>query len=163
MSGKRPNRADRGAPSLPVTCAATVFYSGYSPVAPGTAGSLAALLPLAAFPSVGFATLLAMTAAVFFIGVAVSKRFEEAYGEDPQVVVIDEFAGMWITMLFVPITWLTLGAGFILFRIFDIVKPPPARQFESLPRGWGVMLDDAAAGVYAGLALLIITRIADAL
>ncbi len=68
--------------------------------------------------------------------------------KDPQFVVIDEVAGQWLTLLFVPVTWKTMLAGFILFRGFDILKPPPVRQLERLPEGLGIVLDDVAAGVY---------------
>jgi phosphatidylglycerophosphatase A len=64
-------------------------------------------------------------------------------------VVIDEVAGQWITLLFVPVTWKTLAVGFILFRGFDIVKPPPVRQLERLPEGTGIVVDDIGAGIYA--------------
>src|SRR4029077_6236543 len=69
--------------------------------------------------------------------------------KDPQFVVIDEVAGQWITLLFAPLAWKTLLAGFILFRGFDIVKPPPVRRLEKLPWGSGIVLDDVAAGFYA--------------
>ncbi len=138
-------------------CIATVFYSGYSPVAPGTAGSLVALIPLIIFPDITTVVLFVMVVVGLLIGVWVSRKFETVYGDDPQVVVIDEAVGMWVTMLFLPITWFHLGAGFLLFRIFDIIKPPPARQLESLSGGWGIMLDDIAAGVYAGLTVYFIT------
>jgi len=154
---KQPNRTND--PSFITRCIATVFFSGYSPVAPGTAGSLVALIPLIIFPGIPIFTLLVMIVIGFSIGVFVSKKYEMVYGDDPRVVVIDEAVGMWITMLFVPITWLNLGAGFLLFRIFDIIKPPPARQFEAIPNGWGIMLDDVAAGIYAGILLFLITMI----
>jgi phosphatidylglycerophosphatase A len=73
--------------------------------------------------------------------------------KDPQVVVIDEVAGQWITLLFAPVTWKSAAVGFILFRGFDIVKPPPIRQLERLPEGTGIVADDLAAGVFA-LAIL---------
>ncbi len=69
--------------------------------------------------------------------------------KDPQFVVIDELAGQWVALLFAPLTWKTLAVGFILFRGFDIVKPPPVRQLERLPEGTGIIVDDLAAGFYA--------------
>ena len=69
--------------------------------------------------------------------------------KDPQFVVIDEVAGQLITLIAVPVSWKSLVLGFILFRGFDIVKPPPVRQLEHLPEGIGIVLDDVAAGVYA--------------
>jgi len=68
-------------------------------------------------------------------------------------VVIDEVAGQWITLLFAPVAWKTVLAGFILFRAFDIVKPPPVRQLERLPEGAGIVIDDVGAGLY-GLAVM---------
>jgi phosphatidylglycerophosphatase A len=151
------NRANqpRSLPLL-IRCIGTFFFSGYTPAAPGTAGSLLALVPLLLFPTISTATLSAMIAAGFILGVWASQRFELVYGDDPQMVVIDEAVGMWTTMLLVPVTWFTALAGFILFRLFDIVKPPPARQLEAVPHGWGVMLDDLAAGIYAGAVLFLL-------
>jgi phosphatidylglycerophosphatase A len=151
------NRADQPH-SLPLLtrCIGTFFFSGYTPAAPGTAGSLLALVPLLLFPGIGTAVLVAMIAAGIVLGVWASRRFELVFGDDPQMVVIDEAVGMWITMLLVPITWYTILAGFILFRLFDIVKPPPARRLEAVPHGWGVMLDDIAAGIYAGAVLFLL-------
>ena len=153
---KEPNRVNSSVkPAFLTRCIATVFFSGYTPIAPGTAGSLIALIPLIVFPGMSPLYLALLIAAGFTAGVHASKQFEQAYGDDPQFVVIDETVGMWVTMLFVPITPVTLIAGFLLFRIFDIIKPPPARQLETLPNGWGIMLDDVAAGIYAGLVVLL--------
>jgi phosphatidylglycerophosphatase A len=71
--------------------------------------------------------------------------------EDPGLVVVDEVAGMWVTLLFVPFTPLTAALGFLAFRLMDIVKPFPARRLEDLPGGWGIMADDLMAGVYANV------------
>lgn len=156
---KRPNHPDTLVkPAFLTRCIATSLFSGYSPIAPGTAGSIVGLIPLIIFPEISFYTLALMVVAGFLAGVWVSKQFERVYGDDPQIVVIDETVGMWTTMLFVPITPFTLTAGFILFRIFDIIKPPPARQLEPIPNGWGIMLDDIAAAVYAGLIVLLIIQ-----
>jgi phosphatidylglycerophosphatase A len=73
--------------------------------------------------------------------------------KDPGVVVVDEVAGQLLTLAFHPPTWPVLACGFFLFRVFDVVKPPPARQAESLPGGSGIMADDWIAGVYANLSL----------
>jgi len=69
--------------------------------------------------------------------------------KDPQFVVIDEVAGQLITFICVPLTWKSLLLGFILFRVFDILKPPPVRQLERIPEGAGIVLDDVGAGLYA--------------
>jgi len=143
--------------SLLTKCIGTILFTGYSPVAPGTAGALMALIPLIIFPEMTTLTLSIMILCGLVIGVWTSKKFETVYGDDPQVVVVDETVGMWVTMLFLPITWSYLAAGFLFFRIFDIIKPPPARQLESLRNGWGIMLDDVAAGIYAGLTVYLIT------
>lgn len=134
---------------------ATFLGAGRLHPGPGTWGSAAAILiwtlcgwrvPSAAQPIVlGVLAILAIC-----IGIPAATRFAIATGtKDPQSVVIDEVAGQWITLLFAPLTWKTLLAGFILFRAFDIVKPPPVRQLERLPMGTGIVLDDVAAGLYA--------------
>ncbi len=76
--------------------------------------------------------------------------------EDPGHVVIDEVVGQWIALLFCPLDWKHPLLALLLFRLFDIVKPPPARQLESLPGGWGIMFDDVAAGLYALLVLQVL-------
>lgn len=90
--------------------------------------------------------------AVLAIGIGIPAATSVARasgGKDPQFVVIDEVAGQWVALLFAPLAWKTLLAGFILFRAFDIVKPPPVRQLERLPEGTGIVMDDVAAGIYA--------------
>jgi len=138
-------------PSFPVQLMATGFFSGYAPFAPGTAGSIVGLaiylLPHFEAPLVSFCAI----AAMFFVGGMVSTRMEESYGKDPSIVVIDEVVGMWITLFLLPKSAAACIIGFVLFRIFDIVKPPPARTIESLPGGWGIMLDDVVAAIYANL------------
>jgi phosphatidylglycerophosphatase A len=140
---------------------ATGFGSGYAPVAPGTAGSLVGVLlfwPLARLP---LGWILATTGLVFFLGVAAATRVARSVGlEDPGIVVVDEVVGMWIALLLVPLTPLNVACAFVLFRIMDVVKPYPARDFEQLPGGWGIMADDVMAGVYANLVLQIGLRVA---
>jgi phosphatidylglycerophosphatase A len=130
---------------------ATFFGTGYLHPGPGTWASLASTLIwfwLARWsprPQLLLATLIV---AAIAIGIpAASRVARAARTEDPQFVVIDEVAGQWITFLFAPVTWKTLVIGFILFRGFDIVKPPPVRQLERLPEGTGIVADDVAAGV----------------
>jgi len=92
-------------------------------------------------------------------GIPAATRFARALQvKDPPSVVIDEVAGQWITMLFVPVSWRTLLVGFILFRAFDILKPPPVRQLERLPEGTGIVMDDIAAGLYAQLVMQLVLR-----
>jgi phosphatidylglycerophosphatase A len=130
---------------------ATGFYSGYSPFAPGTAGSVAGIL---FFLIPGFESLILLSISitvVFFIGVIASNRMEKVLGEDPSQVVIDEIVGMWISVVYLPKEFIVFFIAFIFFRIFDIVKPQPARYMEKFHHGWGIMLDDVVAGIYANL------------
>ncbi len=131
------------------------FGSGFSPIASGTAGSLVALpIIWVAVRFGGWPTLLAVTAITTVVGLWAAEGVARATGRsDPGIVVIDEIAGQMVTMLFVPLTWQTLTAGFFLFRLADIVKPFPARRSERLPGGLGIMVDDLIAGVYANLAV----------
>jgi len=93
------------------------------------------------------------------IGIYTSDFAEKIYGFDPPEVVIDEIVGMWFTMLFVPKTFLLSAIGFILFRIFDIIKPFPAKQSQQFKGGLGIMLDDLIAGFYSLVILHIILLI----
>ncbi len=89
---------------------------------------------------------------IFLVGVIVSSIVsDEESNSDPSEVVIDEWVGMWIALLMIPNEWLWLGIAFLLFRIFDIIKVYPANRFERLPGGWGIMMDDVVAGLYAGV------------
>jgi phosphatidylglycerophosphatase A len=97
---------------------------------------------------------IAVTVAAYFAGVAASTRLAQRMGrKDPGAAVVDEVVGMWLSLLFLPFTPATAVAGFLLFRALDVFKPWPARQFESLPGGWGIMTDDVMAGIYANLLL----------
>lgn len=134
---------------------ATFFGIGNFRPGPGTWGSLAATLIWFALsrgiadrlqPAVLACLIIIVTAA----GIPAATLLARSSGlKDPQNVVIDEVAGQWITLLFAPVSWKTLLAGFILFRGFDILKPPPVRQLERLPEGTGIVVDDVAAGIYA--------------
>lgn len=95
-------------------------------------------------------TLIFLAVLVTSIGIPAATQVARSFSKkDPQFVVIDEVAGQLITLISVPLAWKTFLAGFILFRAFDIVKPPPVRQLEKLPEGTGIVLDDVAAGIYA--------------
>jgi len=92
----------------------------------------------------------ALALLVTLIGIPAATRVARASGlKDPQFVVIDEVAGQLIALIAIPLAWKSFLAGFILFRAFDIVKPPPVRQLEAIPEGAGIVLDDVAAGLYA--------------
>jgi phosphatidylglycerophosphatase A len=93
---------------------------------------------------------LGLAVLVTLVGIPAATRVARAYGKkDPQFVVIDEVAGQLIALIAAPYSWRSFLAGFILFRAFDIVKPPPVRQLERLPEGTGIVLDDVAAGFFA--------------
>ena len=121
---------------------ATAFGSGYVPWAPGTAGSLVGLALFVPLASRAWPVQIAAAVAVTLVG-----------KKDPGLVVVDEVAGQWITLIGLPLTPLVALFGFLLFRAMDIVKPWPARDLERLPGGWGIMFDDVAAGIYAHLLL----------
>ncbi len=139
---------------------ATGFGAGYSPVIPGTMGTLIGipvLLVLSAIPSPAYEmTVLAF----FFLAVWTAEKAQTYWGvKDDQRIVIDEIMGFLVTMLWIPGTLTTIICGFILFRLFDIVKPFPIRRLEEVRGGYGVVLDDVMAGVYANIALHIITAL----
>jgi phosphatidylglycerophosphatase A len=133
----------------------TFLGAGLLKPGPGSWGSAAAaLLWLAAGKAIAPGPLawltLAAALAALAIGIPAATRVEQESGrEDPGHVVIDEVAGQWIALIHSRVNLSHLLAGFLFFRLFDIVKPWPARQLEGLPAGWGIMLDDVAAGVYA--------------
>jgi len=133
---------------------ATGLGSGYSPVAPGTAGSLVGLLLFLPLARLDWPVQLAATAALTALGTLAAGRVERLLGTpDPGLVVVDEVAGQWITLLALPLTPVIAIAGFLLFRVMDILKPWPARDLEKLHGGVGIMADDVAAGIYAHLVL----------
>jgi phosphatidylglycerophosphatase A len=136
----------------------TWFYAGYAPVAPGTAGSLAAVIIAAVLHKyLGLAPwhFAVMAALLFYPAVQASTIAARAAGrKDPGFVVVDEVIGQWIALAGAStLNWKSYLAAFALFRLFDIWKPSPVRQLESLPGGLGINADDAMAGVYAALVL----------
>ncbi len=167
-------------PSLLSRFIATGFFSGYIPWASGTFGTLVGamffLIPNFSDPFVlSTAIVVCLVAGAYTAnrvaqveGHRLTKSAQLAKGTfqsgdhttpDPSIVVIDEILGMWIAMFAIPVTPLAVGTAFIVFRAFDIVKPFPARQCERIPNGWGIMLDDVVAGVYANIATRIILAI----
>jgi phosphatidylglycerophosphatase A len=135
---------------------ATGFFSGYSPFAPGTAGSAVGLLLFIPLAWASWSVQIGICVLVFFVGVVAASRVARLVGlEDPGIVVVDEVLGMWLSILGLPFTPLVALLGFLLFRVLDVVKPYPASALEHLPRGWGIMADDVAAGLYANLLLRI--------
>jgi phosphatidylglycerophosphatase A len=140
---------------------ATWFYCGYAPKAPGTVGSAAAIViafGLRDFISpIGFGALGVLLAIPGIWAADVTAR--DLKLKDPGIVVVDEVVGEWITLAgATTYNWKAWVLAFALFRIFDIWKPPPVRQLEKLPGGWGIVADDAMAGVYGALVLLTLGR-----
>lgn len=138
------------------------FFTGFAPAASGTAGSAFALLfylipgfdnPFISAPSIVLC---------FFLGIFTSKKMIYRYGDDPSVVVIDEIAGMWITVFIAGVFsfgYLTIIIAFFMFRLFDIIKLYPASYFDKIKNGFGIMMDDVVAGVYGGISTIIIMQI----
>ena len=151
----------------------TGFGTGYLPVAPGTWGSAAVcgIFLLVCWGSGGRrlcadGTMMAILVASSVACVALGRFTERAFGKkDPGQCTIDEWAGQALALAGMPPgaglrRWAIIAAvAFAAFRLFDIVKPPPARRLEKLPRGWGVLLDDLAAGVYANIAAQLVLRL----
>jgi phosphatidylglycerophosphatase A len=137
---------------------ATAAYCGYAPIAPGTFGSAAGLVVyLLVWWTQSRVLEIALILFLFAIGVWSGTIAERYFGGiDPGPVVMDEVVGMLITLAFIPVTWTGALAGFVLFRLFDVIKPFPAGRFERLHGGLGVMADDAMAAVYANVALRVL-------
>jgi phosphatidylglycerophosphatase A len=137
---------------------ATAFGLGLSPVAPGTMGALGGIatglwiLNTCPFPNYILILLIVLCTV---LGAVSSKILELEWGDDPSRIVIDEVVGMWISMLFLPALWECYLAAFILFRLFDIFKPLYIKRMEYIKNGWGVMMDDVLAGIYANIILQI--------
>lgn len=137
------------------TLVATFFGIGRLRPGPGTWGSAVTVVLWAAVahalaPSVRTPVAIASAVLITLIGIPAATQVARGSGaKDPQFVVIDEVAGQLVALIAVPLAWKSFLAAFILFRAFDIVKPPPVRQLEAIPEGAGIVLDDVAAGFYA--------------
>ncbi len=138
----------------------TGAYTGYAPVASGTVGTLPAVLLAPGMwllaersPAVYLLSLLAWIAVALWS----SERCLSIFGRgDPGEIVIDEIVGFFLAVAFLPLSLSTVVLGFLLFRLFDVVKPPPARQAEALPGAWGVVADDLIAGLMANACLRVL-------
>jgi phosphatidylglycerophosphatase A len=138
---------------------ATGAFLGYAPVAPGTVGAagcavvlwfLAPAIGPGTAPLVVFVHVLSVLALVA-VSVWASGEAERTFGKDASRIVIDEWAGFVIAIFFLPKTLLVYAVAFVVFRAIDILKPYPARRAESLPGGWGIVMDDVIAGIYTNL------------
>ncbi|MEO5569898.1 MAG: phosphatidylglycerophosphatase A [Bacteroidia bacterium] len=143
---------------------ASGFGSGFSPVAPGTVGSLVGCLFAYLFHlifsgydySVYYLLFLVFCLLFVFIGIVTVNKLENEWGKDAPRFTIDEIAGMLFSLMFVPLEWKSVLIAFVLFRFFDILKPFGIRSLEKVHGGWGVMLDDVLAGIYANILLHVI-------
>ncbi len=140
-------------PSFFVRLIATGFFSGYSVFAPATVGSGVALAIYCLLPPLNPWAWGVLLGGLFLVGVYASRAGEKAWGKDPKYVVIDEFVGFFVTVSLLPQSVFMGIGGFVVFRILDIIKPPPARQAEALSDGWGIVADDVIAGIYGHLIL----------
>ncbi|MFY9397199.1 MAG: phosphatidylglycerophosphatase A [Desulfomonilia bacterium] len=138
---------------------ATFFGAGYLPKAPGTAGSFAALPLYLLMRRLPLKSYLVATAGVFAAGALCSEWMERQLGKDPQQVVIDEVTGVLVALLARPRGMREILLGVLLFRIFDITKPPPVGAMETLPGGIGIMMDDVVAGALSAAALAVILKL----
>ena len=133
----------------------TLFFSGYFPLAPGTCGSLVTVI-LAWFLIPGESWLLVIITLIWlFVALFIGREAERLFGHDDRKINIDESAGMLLSIVWVPKKFILYGVAFLLFRLYDIVKPPPIRGLEKI-EGFGVTLDDLIAGLYANVTLQIL-------
>ena len=140
----------------------TGLLSGYSPIASGTAGTVVAIPLYLLLVKAGWIPYFVATALLFWLGMQGANRIEQATGKkDHGIIVIDEIIGYLITMAFLPQTWLFVILGFFVFRFFDILKPYPIRKIDLNQnlKGFGVMADDALAGVYGNILLLLVAKL----
>jgi phosphatidylglycerophosphatase A len=147
------------------TVLGTLLGIGFIPIMPGTFGTLAAVvaylgLPIEWFNSLpGILYLIAGIIILYFLGVFITGKAEQKLGHDAGSIVLDEFVGYFICVLFLPHSILMAIYTFALFRVFDIAKPQPVKLLQKLKGGWGVMTDDVMAAVYTNLFMQIMIRI----
>jgi phosphatidylglycerophosphatase A len=136
------------------TALATAGYVGFVPIAPGTFGSAVGLVVYAAVSMTNsWIVEAAVLVVILGLGIWSADHVERALGKDPGPVVIDEVAGMLVTLAFLDVSVTGAVVGFFIFRVLDVVKPPPARRLEDLHGGPGIMFDDVMAGIYSNVAL----------
>ena len=161
VAGASPGLAEESLPRKSPWAMLIATFFGIGRMRPGP-GSWASAVTVALWaglaysvtPSLRTPIAVALAVLVTLIGIpAATQVARSAALKDPQFVVVDEVAGQLVALIAVPLTWKTLLASFILFRGFDIIKPPPVRQLEALPEGSGIVLDDLAAGLYAFLVM----------
>lgn len=133
---------------------------GYSPLAPGTVGTLGGVILFYLLSSFTFTTYISFLLGFIIFSIWISGKASELFGKsDPGKIVIDEVCGYLITMFLISSSLRNIILGFLLFRIFDIVKPPPIKRLERLKGGFGIVSDDVMAGIYANLILQVVIRV----
>ena len=141
---------------------ATLFYTGYFPVAPGTIGTLFAVAVYLLIPETFFiklSTVLPFLILLSLLGVFITGSAEKSMSKDDRRIVLDEFIGFFFGLIFLPKNLVLLFIAFILFRVFDIFKPEPIFRLQKLKSGWGIISDDIMAGIYTNFCLQIIIRL----
>jgi phosphatidylglycerophosphatase A len=157
-----PNNVSSNGPTEPsflVKAFASGLFSGYSPIASGTVGSL---VGLAFYFIPGFEQpyyIMTASVVVFLAGIKAADIMEIRYGHDPAEVTIDEVLGMWFSLLLLPKSLVVAAIGFFIFRILDILKPFPAKKFDEAKGGFGIMMDDVVVAFYTNLILQIVFSI----
>jgi len=139
-----------------VTCFATFFYTGFFPFAPATFATLVFLLVYWLVPGGSWIATWTIFLPTLILSIPASTAMEKTHGKDPHCVVIDEVVGIQIVLLGATPTLAGVAAAFVLFRIFDVWKPFPIDRLQSLPGGWGIVADDAVAGIYSRVVLLLV-------
>lgn len=137
------------------------FGSGLAPKAPGTFGTLAAIPLYLLMAQLTWPWYLGLTVLAFIVGILLCEQASKNLGvHDHGGIVWDEFVGLWITLFLVPVQWQWLLAGFVLFRFFDIIKPFPIKWLDKKVKGgFGIMIDDVIAGLFAWIILMITMRV----
>ncbi|MCX7858054.1 MAG: phosphatidylglycerophosphatase A [Deltaproteobacteria bacterium] len=133
----------------------SLIFIGHIPLIPGTFASFVCCFILFFLPNRSIFLDITVISSIILLSVGL-VHYNRPSQKDPRYIVLDEIVGMWITMSGHKTTILSLSAGFILFRFFDIMKPYPVKKLEGLPNGWGIVADDILAGVYANFSLWLI-------
>lgn len=149
---------------LLVEIISSFFYVGFIKKASGTIGSLFALIFLAIPGFYNINVLFIFVVVSFTLGIITSQIMMQKYGDDPSVVVIDEVSGLWIAFFLMSIFGIELNyinaiMTFFFFRVFDIIKILPAKYFDNIKNGYGIMMDDIIAGIYSGILVILIEKI----
>ena len=132
----------------------TFFYAGFFPFAPATFASAVFIAIYAFIPYGEYLAHPIVALVTLIIAIPISTECEKHYGHDPGCVVIDEVVGMQVILMFAEPTLSGLFVAFVIFRVFDIWKPPPINKIQDLPGGWGIVLDDLMAGIYSRIAMV---------